>query len=133
MTLDPALVATLSRWLDATDIDLLELSGPDGALTLGRGGVARMAVAEAGPTEVLATSPGLFLDRHPLAARAAVEVGEEVEAGELLGCLRVGTLLLPVRAPASGLVVAVLATPGALVGYGTPLFRLQPLPQGERP
>ena len=132
MKLDAGLVATLSRWLDATDIDRLELSGPDGSLTLGRAGVAHAEpVAEAAAVvEVVSPSLGIFLDRHPLAVQPLIEIGDEVAEGDPLGCLQVGALLTPVWAPRAGIVAERLAAPGALVGYGTPLFRLQP---GNRP
>jgi acetyl-CoA carboxylase biotin carboxyl carrier protein len=134
MKLDATLAATLSRWLDATDIDRLELSGPDGTLVLGRAGVRPSVSAETqAAVEVAAPSLGVFLDRHPLAARPFVESGEAVAEGGCLGCLRVGALLTPVRAPRAGLVAARLAEPGTLVGYGTALFRLHPLPEGDRP
>jgi acetyl-CoA carboxylase biotin carboxyl carrier protein len=128
MKLDAGLVATLSRWLDATDIERLELSGPDGSLTLGRAGAAHPGpVAEAAAVvEVVSPSLGIFLDRHPLAARPFVEIGDAVAEGDPLGCLQVGALLTPVRAPGAGVVAERVAVPGALVGYGTPLFRLQP-------
>ncbi|MGG5823478.1 acetyl-CoA carboxylase biotin carboxyl carrier protein [Falsiroseomonas sp. HW251] len=135
MKLDATLVATLSRWLDATDIDGLELSGPEGALTLGRAGAARIADAAprqaAAPVAIAAPSPGVFLDRHPLAAHPFAETGDEVAEGEPLACLQVGALLIPVRAPGAGIVAERLAEPGTLVGYGTPLFRLHSLAHGE--
>jgi acetyl-CoA carboxylase biotin carboxyl carrier protein len=135
MTLDAALVATLSRWLDATDIDRLELSGPEGALTLARTpGPAPQAAAPgdaARSGDVVSTSLGVFLERHPLAVRPFVEIGDAVAQGDMLGCLRVGALLTPVPAPAAGIVTHRLQAPGTLVGYGTPLFRLHPLHPGE--
>jgi acetyl-CoA carboxylase biotin carboxyl carrier protein len=135
MRLDATLAATLSRWLDATDIDRLELSGPDGLLVLGRAGVAeiRPAASADAAIEVAAPSLGVFLDRHPLAASPFVEIGHEVAAGDPLGCLQVGALLTPVRTANAGFVAERLAEPGTLVGYGTPLFRLHPLPAGDRP
>lgn len=128
MKLDAGLVATLSRWLDATDIDRLDLSGPEGSLTLGRAGAAHVEpVAEAAAVvEVVSPSVGIFLDRHPLAAQPFIEIGDEVAEGDPVGCLQVGALLTPVRALRAGVVAERLAVFGALVGYGTPLFRLQP-------
>lgn len=134
---DATLVATLSRWLDATDIDRLELSGPGCALSFSRTG-APPAMPEAprpavDTVDIRAPSLGVFLDRPPLATRPFAELGEVVAAGEPLACLQVGALLLPVRAPRTGIVAARLAEPGALVGYGAPLFRLQPPLPGDSP
>jgi acetyl-CoA carboxylase biotin carboxyl carrier protein len=137
MTLDAVLIAILSRWLDGTDIDRLELSGPDGTLTLARAGVAALQAPASGEgaasIDIRAPSLGVFLDRHPLAACPFVAIGDEVTQGDLLACLQVGALLMPVRAPGAGIVAARLAEPGALIGYGTPLFSLHPLHPGERP
>ena len=137
MKLDATLVATLSRWLDGTDIDRLELSGPDGSLTIGRAGASHVQAAApedlATAFDVASPSLGVFLDRHPLAAQAFVEIGDEVAEGDPLGCLQIGVLLTPVRAPKTGIVTERPAEPGVLVGYGAPLFRLQSLPPADRP
>lgn len=45
-----------------------------------------------------------------------------VAAGEILACLRVGPLLLPVSAPTDGTCPPPLAEEGDLVGYGESLF-----------
>jgi acetyl-CoA carboxylase biotin carboxyl carrier protein len=49
-----------------------------------------------------------------------------VRAGQTLGLLQIGALLLPVTAPHDGAVVGTLVPHGAAVGYGTPLLQLQP-------
>lgn len=131
MTPDAAFVAALSRWLDATDIDRLELCGPGVSLALVRKGAA--ACEPAALVDVRALSPGIFLDRHPLTTRPFAAMGEEVAAGDDLGCLQVGALLLPVRAPSRGILAACPCAAGSLVGYGETLFRLQPLASAETP
>lgn len=134
MTPDDAFVAALRHWLDATDIDRLELTGPGVSLALGRADAkAAPLAAEPALVEVRSASPGFFLDRHPLAVRPLAEIGEEVAAGDDLGCLRIGALLLPVRAPQAGIVAAFPCAPGTLVGYGDTLFRLQPLSPADTP
>ncbi len=134
MTLDAAMISTLSGWLDATDIDGLELSGPQGSLRLVRGKIASQPLAHPqaqGASVVTAQSVGVFLDRCPLASEPAATVGDQVAAGALIGCLRVGPLLLPVRAPSDGVVAERLQNPGQSVGFGAPLFRLEALLPGE--
>lgn len=135
MTLDAAVVATLSRWLDATDIDRLELAGPEGSIVLGRARAVPVEETAPGeePIDIASPSLGVFLDRHPLAARPFAEIGDEVAVGDHLACLQIGALLAPVRAARAGVLVECLAKPGTLVGYGAPLFRLNPLPPGDRP
>jgi acetyl-CoA carboxylase biotin carboxyl carrier protein len=135
MKLDAALVETLSRWLDATDIDRLELAGPDGSLTVCRAGATpiRRPAPPQGAIDIASPALGVFLDRHPLAAHRFAEIGDEVAAGDLLACLQVGALLTPVRAPRAGIIAACVAKPGELVGYGATLFRLHPFHPGNRP
>jgi acetyl-CoA carboxylase biotin carboxyl carrier protein len=133
MTLDGDAIALLAAWIKGTDIGLLELHGPDVALCLvnENGDITRLPDAlppgsVAGPTVVVAQSVGVFIDRHPLDLEPVVETGDDVREGEPLGLLRIGTLLLPVRAPCDGIVGQRLAEHGTTVGYGTPLLALHP-------
>jgi len=129
-------VQQLSRWLEATDIDLLELQGPGEQLSLRHNGkrveVVSHDIAGDGPAPavVTAASVGLFLHRHPLRAEPLAAPGAAVRAGQVVGLLRIGALLLPVTAPHDGIVVSVLEQDGAVVGYGTPLVEFQ-VPGGQ--
>jgi acetyl-CoA carboxylase biotin carboxyl carrier protein len=49
-----------------------------------------------------------------------------VTAGQPLGLLQVGPILLPVVSPRDGIVASVIASDRALVGYGDPLVALKP-------
>jgi acetyl-CoA carboxylase biotin carboxyl carrier protein len=131
-------VAIIGAWLAATDIGELELSGPDGHLRLRRGGPSAVP-GRGGPEEAVApphdgsgedavASPGfgLFLHAHPLRDAPLVRPGDRVMAGQVLALLKIGALLLPVRAPREGVVTTVLATEGSLVGFGDPLVALSP-------
>jgi acetyl-CoA carboxylase biotin carboxyl carrier protein len=123
----------LAAWLAGTDIGLLELRTPQGILRLGRQGddivelPAEVAEAEAALVLINAPSVGVFLHSHPLAAAPLVRTGERVEAGQTVGLLKIGPLLLPVTAPQAGIVDGVHAADGLAVGYGTPLVDLHPL------
>jgi acetyl-CoA carboxylase biotin carboxyl carrier protein len=90
--------------------------------------VASLPAAPARPQglTVRAPSVGLFLATHPLHATPLALPGARVRAGEPIGLMQIGALLLPVDAPQDAIVRAVLATPGTPVGYGTPLFELDP-------
>lgn len=130
-------VAQLSAWLKDADLALLELRGPSTNLRLVNDGASvRVVEGEESPPvdatsiTVRAPSPGIFLDRHPLHERAIALVAADVRAGESLGFLQVGPLLMAVPAPRAGTVTDVLAAHGAIVGYGTPLFVLRPF-EGE--
>jgi acetyl-CoA carboxylase biotin carboxyl carrier protein len=126
-------VRQLSAWLEATDIDMLELQGPGEHLCLRRNGdrieVAPDDVREAaGPlTVVKAESVGVFLDGHPQRGEPLASPGTRVRAGQAVGLLQIGALLLPVTAPHDGTALATLVASGTAVGYGTPLIELRPL------
>jgi acetyl-CoA carboxylase biotin carboxyl carrier protein len=133
-------VDELCAWLAATDIGLLELKGPAGTLRLLHDGSSVIVQDVDGPETtrshadavvVRAPSVGIFLDEHPLCERAVAPIGAEIVAGAPLGFLQVGSLLTPVSAPQAGTVIDVLVKHGSVVGYGTPLFELQPIGSNE--
>jgi len=130
-------IRQMSAWLADSDIDLLELRGPGVLLRLHRDGAVvdiepRAAATHATrPQQALgqtvsAPSVGVFLAAHPLQTTALARPGVRVRLGEPIGLLQIGALLLPVCAPANATVGAVLVASGTLVGYGTPLFDLEP-------
>jgi acetyl-CoA carboxylase biotin carboxyl carrier protein len=132
-------VEQLGTWLKDTGIGLLELRGPHGTLQLLSDGTSARVVGaeqplstEAPTAAVRASSPGVFLDRHPLHVEPIVSIGADVRADGPLGFLQVGPLLTPVLAPCAGTLVDVFATHAAIVGYGEPLFELLPM-EGEQP
>ena len=131
----PELVRLLSGWLAGTGITLLELRTPAGSVRLTRAGTASAAPAHApvhapayaaSPGTVTVTAPGVgvFLHRHPVRAEPLTVPGQAVRAGEVVGLLQVGSLLLHVLAPADGTVAEAVAPPGSTVGYGAALLRL---------
>lgn len=126
----PQEIAALADAMAETGVGRLELTGPDVALTLARGGAGTTAkpVAAAEPDVVPVTSPslGMFLRRHPLHEAPLATDGAAVVAGQPVALLRVGDLLTPVVAPADGIVVAAVPEEGALVGYGDRLFDFLP-------
>jgi len=132
----PDQLQQLAAWLAATDIGLLELRTPEGTVRLGRNGASSSEIVQldAGdegtapaPAVAAASSVGRFLHSHPLHAAPLVRIGEHVPAGQLLGLLQIGPLLLPVTAPLAGVVAAMLVVAGQAVGYGTALVELQRL------
>jgi len=118
-------VRILSRWLEGTDIALLEWTRGGETITLRRDPV-RPAVppCHAQGETVGAPSAGVFRAAHPARAGALARPGQRVREADPLAVLQVGALLIHVSAPVAGTVQAVLAEDGAVVGYGTPLFRL---------
>lgn len=136
----------LAAWLAVTDIGLLELRTPQGHVRLRRDGAAPenyvaetlqgdaqapvpapAAASKAPPTPLAAASSvGIFLHHHPLRGTPLAPPGTEVQAGQTVGLLQIGALLLPVAAPQAGVVAALRETHGRLVGYGTALVELHP-------
>ena len=124
-------IRLLGSWLDGTGITLLELRTPQETILLRRGAgddgprpAPVAAATQAAHATVTAPSLGVFLHRHPLRDEPLVEPGQAVQAGAVLGLLRVGALLVEVAAPRDGVVLDLLAEDGSTVGYGAALVRL---------
>jgi hypothetical protein len=48
-----------------------------------------------------------------------------LKAGDVLGFIRIGPVLVPVAARADARAIRVVAEPGSLVGYATVLFEIE--------
>jgi hypothetical protein len=96
-------------------IGVLEYEGPDGSLMLD----AEQNIQD--HPEVLATTPGIFLWKHPT-DRTYPIWPRHVRTRDVIGWLRIGPILRPVLASHD----AILRTPrrpdGSLAGYGERLF-----------
>lgn len=74
--------------------------------------------------EVTSTAVGFFLDRAPLQTQAMAALGTRVAAGDLVGLLQVGPILLPVRSPVEGVVAVCMVQPGDRIEYRQPIMQL---------
>lgn len=139
-------IQQLSAWLADSDIGLLELHTPQGYVRLRRDGVTpggvmveercdkpevTAAPCRGTPTPpsarlVVASSVGVFLHHHPLRNAPLAPPGIAVKAGQTVGLLQIGPLLLPVAAPQAGVVATLLVAHGSVVGYGAALIELHP-------
>ena len=129
----------LSEWLAATDIAMLELRGPDGRIRLRHDSARVEKIEDAAPATtdttrvgpsrltVAACSVGVFLHGHPLQTTPLARPGARVRAGQPLGLLQIGALLLPVTAPKDAMVIDALVAHGETVGFATPLVELEHL------
>lgn len=120
-------VQLFSRWLEGTDIALFELTTGQEAIRLRRDPAGRTAPSEPKPDSsftIPAPSLGVFRRAHPLRAAPLVQPGQPVEAGDPVGLLQIGALLIHVPAPYAGTVIDILVPDGAAIGYGTALVRL---------
>lgn len=120
---DPKLIEKLSEWLEASGVYELEIRYTDGqSLALVSGGSRDNKKPNIGSATVKAPFAGLFLLPGDLA------VGRSVKAGEIIGLIEIGPLRLPLSSPSKGVVRHIKARIGELVGYGTPLFEVEPTP-----
>jgi acetyl-CoA carboxylase biotin carboxyl carrier protein len=125
----PAQLQEIVGWMSGSGIGLLELRTPHDTVRLGRTGARVESLPldddglppEAPVTTTRASSVGVFLQTHPLSAGPLAAIGERVRAGQPLGLLQIGPLLLPVGAASDGVLLAMRAEHGAPVGYGTAL------------
>jgi acetyl-CoA carboxylase biotin carboxyl carrier protein len=87
---------------------------------------AGVPIARASRTRTVRTTTiGRFSPCAPLSALPFVSPGNVVSEGEIMGLLQIGALLRPIRTPVSGIVRAVHATEGAVLGYGAPVFDIE--------
>jgi acetyl-CoA carboxylase biotin carboxyl carrier protein len=130
-------IERLAQILERSGVDAIEIEEPGQSLKLVMDAAARIA---ASPTLAAAGSPvgdnsviakadvaGHFLAAHPWRDEPFVAPGQPIEAGAIVGLVKIGLLYAPVVAPAAGIVDAVIAETGATVGYGTPIARIRPL------
>ncbi len=118
----------LSRCLQGTDIELLELTIGQDVIRLRRDTFGQISAAsELASTisfDITAPCVGIFRRTHPLRTAPLVQAGQRLTAGDPVGLLQIGALLIHVVAPKDGTVLDVLAEDGVAVGYGTALVRL---------
>ena len=122
MKIDHHVIQQLSVWMSERGLDLLELTTPEASLRLRRDASTSAAadpVQGSRYHELAAPSPGRYLDRHPLSTQPLVISGASVEAGQLVGFLQIGALLLPLRSAQAGRIVSLPRNPGDTLGYGS--------------
>ena len=96
-------------------IGYFDYEGPDGVLTV------EADRPEQDHAPILAPTAGIFLWRHPADGGLAVWP-RRVRSGEVIGWLRIGPLLEPVRAEEDAPIRRPKLVDGALAGYGDRLF-----------
>ncbi|MBY5368204.1 acetyl-CoA carboxylase [Rhizobium leguminosarum] len=131
---DPATIALLTAALTAAGVDGLEISRPGGRLRIvvAEKGGARISSTDATPrapgsasTVVKAPMAGHFCLDHPASYAMSQDLPRSVSDADIIGFVGVGHILLPLRAGRSGVLTRLFAEPGALVGFGDPLFEIE--------
>lgn len=133
---DPSTIAALADALTAAGVDGLEISRPGANL--------RIVVSKAGDAQIsltgdarlqpaipvaVAKAPmaGHFYPLHPSDSDEAAHLPRAVSSQDVIGFIRIGSVLLPIPAGRSGLLARQLVEPETLVGFGDPLFEIEPL------
>lgn len=109
-------------WMLEQGLQSVSVTEGDAQLTLKLAG-AMPAVAMTS-VEVKTQAMGVFLPAHPRRSGSALVPGDTVAAGAIVGFLQSGLTLVPVTSDSTGIVTAILARPGALLGYGAPVLTL---------
>ncbi len=132
---DPATIAFLAAALQAAGVDGIEIEQSTRKVRIV---VERDAPGAAPLVQTLQTSPGatqlevvtapmagIFGANHPESPAPSSKPPRKVAAGETLGFIRIGSVLLPVKATQPGMLTGRVAKDGTVVGYGDPLFEIE--------
>lgn len=131
---DPDILAEIAAHLDRNNVSTIEIETFDGELKImspvrsGQSIVPQPVVPQAAPVReepTLARAPiaGIFLPAHPLRPEHTIQPGRSITEGEIVAFMKAGPVLTPVTAEKGGVVAAVTAEPGTLVGYGYALLK----------
>ncbi|HEY0123976.1 MAG TPA: hypothetical protein VGC14_19885 [Rhizobium sp.] len=134
---DPAIMQQIAAWLENAGASAIEIETEDGrhVRIVMNEEVSRRA--DDGPRDMAPTAPasvtaakapfaGHFLDAHPARGTPAAAEDTAVTAGDIVGFIKVGPLLMPVRAPDAGRLNECSVKAGDLVGYGDTIFSIEP-------
>lgn len=113
--MNEALRGKVLELMNLHGIGYFDYAGPDGVLTLDAD------LPEQDHAPVFAHTAGIFLWRHPVDQSVAVWP-RRVREGDVIGWLKIGPLLAPVRASEDAPIRRPKLVDGTLAGYGDRLF-----------
>jgi biotin carboxyl carrier protein len=134
---DPAVMQQIAAWLENAGASAIEIETEDGRhIRIVMDGEVTLR-ADNGPRDVASMAPvsvtaakapfvGHFLDAHPARGTPAAAEDTIVAAGDVVGFVKVGPLLLPIRAAGAGTLNECPIKAGDLVGYGDTIFSIEP-------
>jgi acetyl-CoA carboxylase biotin carboxyl carrier protein len=141
ITIDPELVAELTRLLEENNLSEIEVQRGDQRVRVARGGAPAQAspaspAAQAGavlsstdhakhPGVVLSPMVGTAFRSPEPGAKPFVDVGSEVREGETLLIIEAMKTMNTIPAPRAGTVTRILVEDGQPVEYGEPLLILE--------
>jgi acetyl-CoA carboxylase biotin carboxyl carrier protein len=129
MPIDTTDIERLAQILERSGVASIEIeeSGQSLKLVMEAGkSTASMLVAPTEPSHeaaivARADIAGIFVAAHPWREKPFVEPGQAINAGAIVGLIKIGRLYVPVLSPAAGIVDSIVAEAGAIVGWGTPI------------
>lgn len=128
----PEVIATLTSWLEQAGVSAIAIERDDQQIKIvmagGSAQVSRQTRDKQKPASSVAVKApcvGHFLAQHPAHADEAAKNRAGVKAGDTVGFVKIGPLLLNVTAPQDGILGEALVKNGTLVGYGDPLFLVE--------
>ncbi|MDP9810753.1 biotin carboxyl carrier protein [Rhizobium tibeticum] len=123
---------SISDCLAINGVEAIEITTFDGSVQItSSGGIRKQREQAAEPATpalpsqtVIARAPiaGVFLPGHPDGTANEISSGDSVEAGQLVGFVRVGPVLVAARAEARAEAAKLDQKSGSLVGYGDVLI-----------
>jgi acetyl-CoA carboxylase biotin carboxyl carrier protein len=137
MPIETTDIERLAKMLETSGVTSIEIEeeGQSLKLVMEMSGPSVRSAALAAPTNpsgdalVIAKADvaGHFLTTHPWRAEPFAEPGQQIEAGAIVGLVKIGLLYAPVLSPVTGILDAITTETGALVGYGTPIASIRPV------
>jgi len=133
---DPSTLAALADALTAAGVDGVEISRPGGNLRIvvSKAGGAQISLtgnAQPAPATsvavVKAPMAGHFYPSHPSDSNETEHLPRSVSSQDVIGFIRIGSVLLPIPAGRAGLLARRSVEPETLVGFGDLLFEIEPL------
>ncbi|MEG3136242.1 acetyl-CoA carboxylase biotin carboxyl carrier protein subunit [Rouxiella sp. T17] len=123
-------IRQIARQMQSCGMGNIEINGKGFSLRLRcddeRGFNGHQRTENLPPVAIKALKKGQFWATHPMQEKPAVECGTQVKAGDCLGFLQLGDLMMPIRSPQDGEVIDIKAVQGEQVGRGRVLFSIKP-------
>ncbi|WP_421566715.1 acetyl-CoA carboxylase biotin carboxyl carrier protein [Ochrobactrum sp. EDr1-4] len=88
--------------------------------------IVAVPLKTSGAKAPLAPCVGRFVERHPYYSDGPFAAGTTIRAGEIVGFVKTGPLLVASRSVQDVIVTDILVKAGDLVGFGDPLFKVEP-------
>lgn len=120
-------VLELRRAHDMLRLEMADKAEPQNFSSLTELKESEKFVASAvGKTLIKAPGFGIFSSRHPSGKVAFSQEGQQINAGDTLGILRINEICTPIVSSANGR-LHFLVQDDELVGYAAPLFEIVPV------